>query len=54
VMSVKALLDMNASPTIKEVRHALIGNLCRCGTYAKIIKAVLRAAEILRRGPYRW
>lgn len=51
VMSVKALLDMNPNPTIKEVRHALIGNLCRCGTYPKIIKAALRAAEILRRGP---
>jgi aerobic-type carbon monoxide dehydrogenase small subunit (CoxS/CutS family) len=51
VMSMKALLDKNPNPAIKEVRHALIGNLCRCGTYPKIIKAALRAAEILRGGP---
>lgn len=50
VMSVKALLDRNPRPTIEEVRHALIGNLCRCGTYPKILKAALRAAELLRRG----
>jgi len=50
VMSIKALLDMNPNPTAEEVRHALIGNLCRCGTYPKIIKASLRAAKVLRRG----
>jgi len=51
VMSVKALLDKNPNPTAKEVRQALVGNLCRCGTYPKIIKAALRAAEMLRRRP---
>lgn len=51
VMSVKALLDTNPDPTTKEVRQALIGNLCRCGTYPKIMKAALRAAETLRGKP---
>lgn len=50
VMSIRALLNMNPNPTIEEVRHALIGNLCRCGAYPKIVKAALRAAELLRRG----
>ena len=50
VMSVRALLNMNPNPTIEEVNHALIGNLCRCGAYPKIVKAALRAAELLRRG----
>jgi aerobic-type carbon monoxide dehydrogenase small subunit (CoxS/CutS family) len=48
VMSVKALLDTNPNPTLTEIRQGLVGNLCRCGTYPKIIKAALRAAEILR------
>ncbi len=48
VLSVKALLDVNQNPTTDEVRHALTGNLCRCGTYPKIVKAALRAAKRLR------
>ncbi len=47
VLSVKALLDMNPEPTVEEVRRALTGNLCRCGAYPKIVKAALRAAELL-------
>jgi aerobic-type carbon monoxide dehydrogenase small subunit (CoxS/CutS family) len=50
IMSIKALLKMNPNPKAAEVRHALIGNLCRCGAYPKIIKATLRAAELLRSG----
>jgi len=48
VLSVKALLDAKPDPTTDEVRHALTGNLCRCGTYPKIVKAALRAARSLR------
>jgi aerobic-type carbon monoxide dehydrogenase small subunit (CoxS/CutS family) len=48
VMSAKALLDQNPNPALKEIQHALAGNLCRCGAYPKIVKAVLRAAESLR------
>jgi aerobic-type carbon monoxide dehydrogenase small subunit (CoxS/CutS family) len=48
VMSVKALLEVNPHPTIAEIKHGLTGNLCRCGAYAKILKAALRAAELPR------
>jgi carbon-monoxide dehydrogenase small subunit len=44
LMSAKALLDENPTPTEDEVRHALGGNLCRCTGYGKIVKAVLKAA----------
>jgi carbon-monoxide dehydrogenase small subunit len=45
VMSVRALLNENPSPTLEEVKEALSGNLCRCGCYAGIVKAVGHAAE---------
>ncbi len=45
MMSAKALLDKNPSPTEGEVRAALAGNLCRCGAYPKIIESVLNAAK---------
>jgi aerobic-type carbon monoxide dehydrogenase small subunit (CoxS/CutS family) len=44
IMAAKALLDQNPRPSPEEVRKALVGNLCRCGTYPKILKAVLSAA----------
>jgi aerobic-type carbon monoxide dehydrogenase small subunit (CoxS/CutS family) len=43
VLTVKRLLDENPKPTEEELRLALAGNLCRCGTYIKIFDAV-RAA----------
>lgn len=46
VMSCKALLDRNAKPTRDEIRHAVSGNLCRCGTYPHVFEAVERAAGI--------
>jgi nicotinate dehydrogenase subunit A len=45
IMSAKELLDRNPRPSEQEVRAALAGNLCRCGTHNRIIKAVLRAAQ---------
>ena len=45
VMSAKALLDRNPRPTEAQVRDALAGNLCRCGTHNRIVRAVLRAAQ---------
>jgi aerobic carbon-monoxide dehydrogenase small subunit len=45
VMTTRALLDANPSPTIEEVKEALSGNLCRCGCYAGIAMAVQHAAE---------
>jgi len=48
VISAKALLDVNGSPTRAEVKEALKNNICRCTGYKKIEEAVLLAAEILR------
>lgn len=45
VVTAKALLDRNPNPTLDEVREALAGNLCRCGTYPQHPKAVLEAAK---------
>jgi xanthine dehydrogenase YagT iron-sulfur-binding subunit len=42
--SATALLAENAAPTPEEVRHAMAGNLCRCGAYVKIERAILRVA----------
>ena len=47
LVSSKALLDANPSPSEEEIRLALGGNLCRCTGYQKIVKAVQRAAEEL-------
>jgi nicotinate dehydrogenase subunit A len=44
IMSGVALLRRNPAPTEAEVRTALDGNLCRCGTHQRIVRAVLRAA----------
>ena len=48
VMSCKALLDRSPKPTRDEIRHAVSGNLCRCGTYPHVFAAVERAAGIRR------
>ena len=45
IMSAKELLDRNPRPSESDVRTALAGNLCRCGTHNRIVRAVLRAAE---------
>jgi len=47
VMSTRALLNENPSPTLEEIKLALSGNLCRCGCYAGIAMAALHAAEKL-------
>ena len=46
VMSVSALLKKNPRPTADEVRHACVGNICRCGTYPRIMEAALQAAGV--------
>jgi carbon-monoxide dehydrogenase small subunit len=48
IMSSKALLDKTTSPTSKEIKKALAGNICRCTGYVKIEEAVLAAAEKMR------
>jgi nicotinate dehydrogenase subunit A len=45
IMTARELLDRNPSPNEGDVRTALAGNLCRCGTHNRIIRAVLRAAK---------
>ena len=46
LMVALALLEENPRPTEMEVRDALIGNLCRCTGYARIVRAVLAAAQV--------
>jgi len=47
IMSASALLSETAKPTDADIDAALEGNLCRCATYARIRKAIHRAAEIM-------
>lgn len=48
IMSAKALLSENPSPTIDEVKEALSGNFCRCIAHYQVIKAVMAASEKVR------
>jgi carbon-monoxide dehydrogenase small subunit len=48
ILSAKALLDEKKDPSEEEIREALSGNLCRCTGYVKIIKAVRKAAALMR------
>ena len=45
IMAATALLGRNPHPTEADVRAALTGNLCRCGSHVRVIAAVLRAAK---------
>ena len=40
IVSASALVDANATPTPEEIRHAMAGNLCRCGAYPRIEEAI--------------
>jgi aerobic-type carbon monoxide dehydrogenase small subunit (CoxS/CutS family) len=40
IVSASALVEGNPSPSSDEIRHAMVGNLCRCGTYPKIEEAI--------------
>ncbi len=44
IMSAKALLDANPKPSDADIIEALSGNLCRCGTHNRIVRAIKRAA----------
>jgi xanthine dehydrogenase YagT iron-sulfur-binding subunit len=46
IMAVEGLLRANPDPTMVEIRTGVSGNICRCGAYAHIFKAGLRAAEL--------
>ena len=45
IMSARALLMKTPHPTEDEVKKALAGNLCRCGAYVRILRAVMRASR---------
>ncbi len=45
IMSAKVLLDNNPKPTADEIKQFLAGNLCRCGSHLRIVRAVQRAAK---------
>jgi nicotinate dehydrogenase subunit A len=49
VMSVVALLNREARPTREQAQQALAGNLCRCGSHDRVLRAVQRAADATRR-----
>ena len=48
LISAKALLDNNPSPTRREIAEALDDNICRCGIHTRILRAVALAAERMR------
>ena len=49
IMSAVALLANNDSPSDSQIDSAMAGNLCRCGTYLRVRKAIHRAAELTKR-----
>jgi isoquinoline 1-oxidoreductase alpha subunit len=51
IMEAAALLQANASPSEQDIRQALAGHLCRCGTYNRIVQAVQLAAGRMSGGP---
>lgn len=50
IVRAQALLEKNPAPTDEEIRKALNGNLCRCGTQMRILRAVRRAAQSFKAG----
>jgi nicotinate dehydrogenase subunit A len=44
IMTAQALLDKNPKPSDTQIKEALAGNLCRCGTHIRILRAVKRAS----------
>jgi nicotinate dehydrogenase subunit A len=53
LISAKALLDHNPAPSRVEIATALDDNICRCGSHVRILRAVERAARMLREGASR-
>jgi len=50
IMSAAVLIRENKNPTENDIDNAMAGNICRCGTYLRIRKAIQLAAEIQRKG----
>jgi nicotinate dehydrogenase subunit A len=53
LITAKALLDKNPKPSRTEIAQALDGNICRCGSHNRIMRAVEKAAAVLRAGASR-
>lgn len=51
IMRAQALLDRNPAPSETEIRAQMEPNLCRCGTHMRILRAIRRASEALRKNP---
>jgi isoquinoline 1-oxidoreductase alpha subunit len=50
IMSSVALLSKNPNPTEQEVVRFMEGNVCRCGTYPRIVTAIRKAAQSMKGG----
>ena len=50
IMAAKALLTSNPNPSSEQIEQELAGNICRCGAYLKILRAVQQAAGLLQKG----
>ena len=46
IMAAKALLSQTPKPTTDQIKRALEGNLCRCGTHTRIVRAIERASQV--------
>ena len=46
IMAAKALLARTPKPTVDQIKQALDGNLCRCGTHTRIVRAIQRASQV--------
>lgn len=51
IMSAAGLLRKNPNPSRTDIVKAMEGNICRCGTYPRIVEAILKGAEVLRSQP---
>lgn len=47
IMSATALLNSNRAPAVEDIAQAMEGNICRCGTYLRIVAAIQRAAKTI-------
>jgi nicotinate dehydrogenase subunit A len=45
IMTAKSLLNQTPKPSVEQVKQGLAGNLCRCGTHTRILRAVMRVAN---------
>lgn len=50
IMAATALLEQNSDPTEEDIIKFMDGNICRCGTYPRIIAAIRKAAQVMKEG----